>query len=56
MPVSLICNGLMQAMAAADPSARWLMQAWLFYDNQKFWQPPQIQVSTQIGIPALQHV
>lgn len=20
------------------------MQAWLFYDNQDFWKPPQIQV------------
>jgi hypothetical protein len=32
-------------MAAADPSAKWLMQAWLFYDDQTFWQPPQIQAS-----------
>ena len=35
-----------QAMSAADPQARWLMQAWLFYDNQDFWKPPQIQAST----------
>ena len=34
----------MQAMATADPGARWLMQAWLFYDNQDFWRPPQIKV------------
>ena len=34
----------MQAMATADPQAKWLMQAWLFYDNQEFWRPPQIQV------------
>jgi hypothetical protein len=32
-----------QAMQAADPAAQWLMQAWLFYDDQDFWQPPQIQ-------------
>ena len=37
-----------QAMSAADPQARWLMQAWLFYDNQDFWKPPQIQVSDTI--------
>ena len=36
----------MQAMEAADPGATWLMQAWLFYDDQDFWQPPQIQVRT----------
>ena len=22
------------------------MQAWLFYDNQDFWKPPQIKAST----------
>ena len=33
-----------QAMATADPQAKWLMQAWLFYDNQEFWKPPQIKV------------
>lgn len=37
-----------QAMSAADPQARWLMQAWLFYDNQDFWKPPQIQASALI--------
>lgn len=31
-------------MATADPQAKWLMQAWLFYDNQEFWKPPQIKV------------
>ena len=36
----------MQAMATADPKAKWLMQAWLFYDNQEFWKPPQIKVCT----------
>ena len=30
------------AMAAADPSAVWLMQAWLFTDGM-FWQPAQIE-------------
>ena len=27
------------------------MQAWLFYDNQDFWKPPQIQVSKFIVPP-----
>ena len=35
-------------MSAADPQARWLMQAWLFYDNQDFWKPPQIKVGGSI--------
>ena len=37
-------------MATADPQARWLMQAWLFYDNQDFWKPPQIKVCTAVLI------
>ncbi len=28
-------------MAAVDPEARWLMQAWIFINNARFWQPPQ---------------
>ncbi|EIE20595.1 hypothetical protein COCSUDRAFT_37819 [Coccomyxa subellipsoidea C-169] len=45
-----VTSAIYNAMAAADPSARWLMQAWLFYDNQKFWQPPQIQALVS-GVP-----
>ena len=30
-------------MAAGDPGARWIMQAWLFYNEKDFWQAPQIQ-------------
>lgn len=32
-----------QAMVAGDPSARWIMQAWLFFNEGFFWKPPQIQ-------------
>lgn len=32
-----------QAMAAGDAGARWIMQAWLFYNEKDFWQAPQIQ-------------
>ncbi len=27
----------MQALAAADPTARWLMQAWMLYSEAYFW-------------------
>ena len=33
-----------QGMVAADPTAKWMMQAWLFYDKSDFWQAPQAQV------------
>ena len=26
------------------------MQAWLFYDNQDFWKPPQIQASNSLSL------
>ncbi len=29
------------AMAAADPEAIWVMQGWLFFNNPRFWKPPQ---------------
>ena len=32
-------------MVTADPTAKWLMQAWLFFDQADFWQPPQVKVS-----------
>ena len=47
------CLSYVQAMATADSQAKWLMQAWLFYDNQEFWKPPQIKVHTaRLRIPA----
>jgi hypothetical protein len=33
-------------MEAGDPTARWIMQAWLFFNEGFFWKPPQIQVAT----------
>jgi alpha-N-acetylglucosaminidase len=33
-----------EGMAAADPGCTWVMQAWLFFSDSRFWQPPQIQV------------
>ena len=35
-------------MAAGDPGARWIMQAWLFYNEKDFWQKPQIQARRQL--------
>jgi alpha-N-acetylglucosaminidase len=32
-----------QSMAAADPEAVWVMQAWMFSFNARFWQPEQVQ-------------
>lgn len=34
---------LYQSMAAADPKAVWVMQGWMFYFKEKFWQPEQIK-------------
>src|SRR5579859_1895891 len=31
------------SMAAADPSAVWVMQGWMFHYNAAYWQPVQIQ-------------
>lgn len=32
-----------QSMTAADPKAIWVMQGWMFHNNNKFWQPQQIK-------------
>lgn len=34
---------LYQSMAASDPKAIWVMQGWMFYFKESFWQPEQIQ-------------
>lgn len=34
---------LYQSMAAADPKAVWVMQGWMFYFKEDFWQPEQIK-------------
>jgi alpha-N-acetylglucosaminidase len=39
-----ISGSVFKAMTSADPSAVWLMQAWLFFSDHHFWQPPQIKV------------
>ena len=44
-----------QAMEAGDPSARWIMQAWLFFNEGFFWKPPQIQVLLRDAWPLSGH-
>jgi hypothetical protein len=39
------------AMAAADPGCTWIMQAWLFFSQSAFWQPPQIKVRAAVTAP-----
>lgn len=42
--LAAISGAVYTAMAAADPAAVWFMQAWLFFSDAAFWQPPQIKV------------
>ncbi|MGJ1264844.1 alpha-N-acetylglucosaminidase [Sphingobacterium spiritivorum] len=32
-----------ESMSAADPKAVWVMQGWMFYFKESFWQPEQIK-------------
>jgi alpha-N-acetylglucosaminidase len=32
-----------EGMQQADPKAVWVMQAWLFYSDRKFWKEPQVK-------------
>ncbi len=34
-------KSLSGTMTAADPDALWIMQGWIFFNNAKFWKPPQ---------------
>lgn len=48
--LSNISATVYEAMTEEDPSSVWLMQAWLFFSDQRFWQPPQIQALLR-GVP-----
>jgi len=39
--LSNMSRAVLGAMQAADPEAKWVMQGWLFFNNPRFWQPPQ---------------
>jgi alpha-N-acetylglucosaminidase len=41
--LSALSGRVYQAMQQADPQATWVMQAWLFYHDHKFWKQPQIK-------------
>ncbi|RYD97052.1 MAG: alpha-N-acetylglucosaminidase [Sphingobacteriales bacterium] len=38
-----VSKKVFESMAAADDKAVWIMQGWLFYHQEKFWQPAQIK-------------
>jgi hypothetical protein len=42
--LSGVSASVFAGMTAADPHATWVMQAWLFFSDARFWQPAQIQV------------
>lgn len=42
--LSGVAASVFEGMTAADPAANWVMQAWLFFSDSRFWPPPQIQV------------
>jgi alpha-N-acetylglucosaminidase len=36
-------RAISEAMTAVDEKAVWVMQGWVFFNNAKFWQPPQTE-------------
>jgi hypothetical protein len=49
--LSAISAAIYKAMTSADPGCVWVMQAWLFFSDSGFWQPPQIKVRPSPLIP-----
>lgn len=47
-----VAASVFEGMTAADPAAHWVMQAWLFFSDARFWQPPQIQVGGEADVHA----
>ncbi|KAI8466868.1 MAG: tim-barrel domain-containing protein [Monoraphidium minutum] len=41
--LSAVSAAAYAAMAGPDPGCVWVMQAWLFFSDAGFWQPPQIK-------------
>ncbi|MGC9219633.1 MAG: alpha-N-acetylglucosaminidase, partial [Athalassotoga sp.] len=39
--LSRISSAVFESMKQVDPDAIWVMQGWLFYADQQFWQAPQ---------------
>lgn len=53
--LSGVAASVFGGMTAADPEANWVMQAWLFFSDSRFWQPAQIQVCARMLAGALSH-
>eukprot|EP01025_Chloroclados_australasicus_P015613 TRINITY_DN1751_c0_g3_i1.p1 TRINITY_DN1751_c0_g3~~TRINITY_DN1751_c0_g3_i1.p1 ORF type:complete len:793 (-),score=60.66 TRINITY_DN1751_c0_g3_i1:1460-3838(-) len=45
-----VSRSVYESMSSADSSAVWLMQAWLFYDDPKFWYSDRIRALLN-GVP-----
>jgi len=41
--LSALSARVYQGMSNADPKAIWVMQGWLFYNDRKFWNQPQVK-------------
>eukprot|EP00878_Enallax_costatus_P008649 GHUV01009043.1.p1 GENE.GHUV01009043.1~~GHUV01009043.1.p1 ORF type:complete len:568 (+),score=214.58 GHUV01009043.1:1068-2771(+) len=48
--ISGVSASVFAGMTAADPNATWIMQAWLFFSDSRFWQPTQIKALLS-GVP-----
>ena len=43
-------KAVFEGMTSGDPNATWLMQGWLFFNDQSFWQAPQVKALLH-GVP-----
>ena len=43
-------KAVFEGMTSGDPNATWLMQGWLFFHDQSFWQAPQVKALLH-GVP-----
>lgn len=41
-----VSEAIYGALSSADPSAIWVMQAWLFYSDLEFWTEDNIKVKS----------
>ncbi|XP_034050291.1 alpha-N-acetylglucosaminidase-like [Thalassophryne amazonica] len=48
--LSAVSHSVFASMTSVDPQAIWLMQGWLFFSDQAFWKPEQIQALLH-GVP-----
>jgi hypothetical protein len=48
-------KAVFSSMQAADPQAIWLMQGWLFMNDARFWQEPQLIAYLDVCPPTPSH-